>query len=179
MHLGGRRVRLEYRNRLVSMSHHNQFSIRDGMFLIVIVALVCSSLTTGGFFAMFTALLAYGLALLRIFQFETRWAQQILVFAMVVSVVWLFVPSVDTMHTLLAFRPGTPDPNTYNRTIRLGWPLDWLAVVSGWNELHQTKSRWIYFDIYNSIPHFFAILWPMLLAIKKRWSKTVTVTNGT
>ena len=147
------------------------------MFLIVIVALVCSSLTTGGIFALFTALLAYGLALLRLFQSTTWWALPILVFAMVASVVWLFVPSVETMGTLMAFRPGTPDPNTYNRTIRLGWPLDWLAVVFGWNELRQTKSRWIYFNIYNSFPHFFAILWPMLLAIKKRWSKRVTVTN--
>lgn len=149
------------------MSHHYQFSIRDGMFLIVIVALVCTSLTTGGIFAIFTALLAYGLALLRLFQSTTERALPNLVFAMVVSVVWLFVPSVETMGTLVGFQPGTPDPNTYNRTIRLGWPLEWLEVKFGWNELQQKKSRWIYCNICNSFAHFFAILWPMLLAMKK------------
>jgi hypothetical protein len=80
------------------------------------------------------------------------------------AVLWMALPQILDQATEIGFEPGSPDPNVYQTSYLVGWPLTWISWERSRNEAAgYDDAGFGRFHIFNFAIHVLAILTPLLL----------------
>ena len=112
------------------------------------------------------------ISMISLFRRRNQMQRFVVFLILALAILWMVIPMISTLTTLMGFLQGTPDPNTHTTYYVFGFPLPWLVYSTDWTELGGYSHAGIMdFSIFNCLLHLVTILVVLVAALQAGKSK--------